>query len=40
MQQLPDLEKRDPNEESSSLKWTKYIGGKEVRVHFKIDTDK
>ena len=40
MQQLPDIEKTDPKEGISCLKWTIYKGSRKVRVNFQIDTDK
>ena len=40
MQQLPDIEKTDPKEEISCLKWTKYNGRRNVCVNFQTDTDK
>ena len=38
-QQLPDIEKADPKDEISSLKWTIYNGRRKVCI-FQTDTDK
>ena len=40
MQQSPDIEKTDPKEEISCLKWTIYNGRRKVCVNFQTDTDK
>ena len=40
MQQSPDIEKNDPKEEISCLKWTIYNGRRKVCVNFQTDTDK
>ena len=39
-QQLPDIEKTDPKEENSCLKWTIFIGSRKVCINLKTDTDK
>ena len=40
MQQLPGIEKTDSKEKLSCLKWTIYIGGRNICVNFQTDTDK
>ena len=40
MQQMSDIEKTDPTEEESCLKWTLYTRRREVCVNFQTDTDK
>ena len=39
-QQLPDIEKTDPKEEISCLKWTTDNGRRKVCVNLQTDTDK
>ena len=38
--QLPDIEKVDPKDEVSCLKWTIYNGRRKVCINFQIDADK
>ena len=40
MQQSPEIEKKDSENENSSLKWTKYNGWRKVCINFKTDMDK
>ena len=39
-QQLPDIEKFDPGDEISCLKWTIYNGKRKVCINFHTDTEK
>ena len=39
-QQLPDMEKVDPRDQSSCLKWTIYNSRRKVCINFQTDTDK
>ena len=40
MQQLPEIEKVDPKNEISCLKWTLYNGRRKVCISFNTDMDK
>ena len=39
-QQWPDIEKSDPKDEFSCLKWTMYNGRRKVCINVQTDTDK
>ena len=39
-QQLPDIEKSDPKNDISCLKWTIYNSRRNVSINFQTDTDK
>ena len=40
MQQLPEIESKDPKEEIYCHKWTIFNGRRKICINFKTDTDK